>query len=311
MEMIKKMPDRFYHWQLDEFIRFGRLPLYVEHVPRGEHPVRHFHDHNCFETVIVLNGHASHLVDYSNVTPNIKQISSPIKTGDILVLHPGTIHGYDHVEDLEIINIVYDRSTLAMPTLDGYALPAFRRIFPADDESPAEFTATPILSLSSSELAKIIPVVRRLQNVLAEFQPGCMFESLTLFMELILTLTHFAPEEEKKDKTQTQFLIGNAVRFMNGNYMRQISLDQMAQAANMSRRNFSRHFRAMTGMSAAEYLLRLRLNRAQELLVETDLSIGDIGEKCGFYDGNYFCRKFREHLSVTPGTFRQQTINSR
>ncbi|MBP3394479.1 MAG: helix-turn-helix transcriptional regulator, partial [Lentisphaeria bacterium] len=60
-----------------------------------------------------------------------------------------------------------------------------------------------------------------------------------------------------------------------------------------------------TGFSPMDYLLNLRLAKAEELLRTTSLPLTDISAKCGFYDSNYFGMQFRKRYDITPHRFRR------
>lgn len=84
-----------------------------------------------------------------------------------------------------------------------------------------------------------------------------------------------------------------------------INLAQMAALLEQSERNFSRRFHTATGESPMAYVLRLRLDSARELLRDTNLTVAEVGEACGFRTAAYFGRVFRERLSMTPGEYRK------
>ncbi|MFG1498273.1 helix-turn-helix domain-containing protein [Saccharospirillum sp. HFRX-1] len=84
-----------------------------------------------------------------------------------------------------------------------------------------------------------------------------------------------------------------------------ITLMNLAALVDQSSRNFSRRFQAATGESPMAYVLRLRLDSARELLRDTNLTVAEVGEACGFRTAAYFGRVFRERLSMTPGEYRK------
>lgn len=84
-----------------------------------------------------------------------------------------------------------------------------------------------------------------------------------------------------------------------------ITLAALAQLVEQSPRNFSRRFQAATSESPMAYVLRLRLDSARELLRDTNLTVAEVGEACGFRTAAYFGRVFRERLSMTPGEYRK------
>lgn len=85
----------------------------------------------------------------------------------------------------------------------------------------------------------------------------------------------------------------------------EIDLARLAALLEQSPRHFSRRFRAATGESPLAYVLRLRLDSARELLRDTNLTVAEVGEACGFRGSAYFGRVFRQRLSMTPGEYRK------
>lgn len=84
-----------------------------------------------------------------------------------------------------------------------------------------------------------------------------------------------------------------------------VSLTRLCRALSVSKSYFSPVFKAQTGMTFVEYLTRLRMERAQELLTSTDLKSYEIAERTGFVDAHYFSLTFRKQVGVTPTEFRE------
>lgn len=82
------------------------------------------------------------------------------------------------------------------------------------------------------------------------------------------------------------------------------TLDSLANQVKMSRRSFTRHFRALTGTTVKAWLLTERLARAQTLLETTDASIDAISQTVGFGSVAALRQHFREALGVSPTTWR-------
>lgn len=84
-----------------------------------------------------------------------------------------------------------------------------------------------------------------------------------------------------------------------------IELKDMLQIAPYSKVYFQSIFKKHTNMTPHEYLLKLRFQRAVSLLEDTNLTIKEISEMCGFDDVAYFCRVFKKRLKYSPKVFRQ------
>jgi AraC-like DNA-binding protein len=276
------------------YIEAERLPLWVEYVPIGLHDDRLFHNHEFSEIALVLQGSAIHLLDGA---------SAEIKQGDILVLHPGVSHAYDHAGEMELVNLVYDRKKLSLPILDGYSLPMFDTFFPTDEPSSSLPSAAPVMTLNEHDLKTTFQIVQRLEDELKSFKPGNSFLGLALFMEVIALLARH--DASTTPEHQFRFQIGEVIGFLHRNYKRHLEVDELVAVAKMSRRNLFRKFKVTTGHTPIDYLLQIRLQQAAQMLLRTKLTVSEIAAKCGFRDSNYLCRLFRQHLKTSPRQFRR------
>lgn len=83
-----------------------------------------------------------------------------------------------------------------------------------------------------------------------------------------------------------------------------IKVEQMAEQANMSPRNFARVFVNDTGLTPAKFIEKLRIEAARKYLEDTDLSIEQISEKCGLGSMVSMRRVFLRHLEISPSYYR-------
>ena len=279
--------------------RTNRIPLYVEEVAEM-HPEKRFHSHTFSELVLVLRGEALHLVG---------EESFEVRRGDLLVLHPGAVHGYDKTGNFGIINLTYDYHKLSMPILDGYELPLFRRFFPSAGTvfSDAEL-CRPAAVLPEEKIDAFGGAIRALEQELNSTNPGNFYLSMAMFMSVMAEIARSVPETAEQHPEMSR--LGGVIDYLYRNLTEPVSVEALAKMANLSRRTFFRLFRRMTGSSPQEYRTRLKLKMAVELLTSSELSIGEIAMRCGFSDSNYFCRVFREYLSTTPRQFRLNALKS-
>ena len=98
--------------------------------------------------------------------------------------------------------------------------------------------------------------------------------------------------------------IKTMMAFIHENYGNKVSLEEIAASANISTRECSRCFRRCIDSSPNEYLTQYRLREAIKLLVESDLSVLEISEVCGFSSASYFTKTFREAMRCTPKEYR-------
>jgi AraC-like DNA-binding protein len=97
-----------------------------------------------------------------------------------------------------------------------------------------------------------------------------------------------------------------AERFIWENYTRKISLQEIASAAGLSAPYFSTIFKEEMGENLSSYLNRLRVEKAEHLLIETDLTLNEIASSCGFEDQSWFSKIFKSYAGISPGKYRDQ-----
>lgn len=152
---------------------------------------------------------------------------------------------------------------------------------------------------------------RILQNLyqLKELQsrPDTEFQTRSLLSEtwlLLLDELRDHPGERPRTGAEQRDRLRGMIAFIHRHYAEKLSLSEIAKAAGVSEREASRCFRKSIGQSPVEYLIGYRLNESKKLLRESDLSITEIGLRCGFSGGAYFGKLFRAAYGVTPGAYR-------
>lgn len=109
-----------------------------------------------------------------------------------------------------------------------------------------------------------------------------------------------------KDNYRVNECVESTLSYLNENYHKKITLDDLAHETHTSKFHLRRLFCHAMGASPTEYLMRLRVSKAKELLRLSTLSISQISEKTGFETPSYFIKLFRKYENVTPNEFRKK-----
>jgi AraC family transcriptional regulator len=88
------------------------------------------------------------------------------------------------------------------------------------------------------------------------------------------------------------------------------SLDEMAADAGVTPSHFCRVFRKATGQSPHHYVMKMKLDRAQQMLAQSQMQLSTIAECLGFTSQSHFTRAFRQHAGKTPTEYRRQHSGS-
>ncbi|MEN8662215.1 MAG: substrate-binding domain-containing protein [Lentimonas sp.] len=96
-----------------------------------------------------------------------------------------------------------------------------------------------------------------------------------------------------------------AVRFIQGHYSKDLSIDDIVATTNLSRRSLETRFKQMLKRSILQELQTVRIHNAQDLLTGSNASIDEIARMCGFKHTRYFCKLFKENTFNTPLDYRK------
>ncbi len=94
---------------------------------------------------------------------------------------------------------------------------------------------------------------------------------------------------------------------IQANLHTELRLETLAQESGYSRAHFLRMFRVAVGLTPHQYILTLRLRRAQEFLRQKSQNLIDIAAVCGFASQSHMTSVFRKHLAVTPAEYRRSS----
>ncbi|MEI8248490.1 MAG: AraC family transcriptional regulator [Lentisphaerota bacterium] len=125
--------------------------------------------------------------------------------------------------------------------------------------------------------------------------------------ELLDTMLKLVPMKENYPAIGEEIhKIEPALKYIEKNYARKITIADLAQRTNMSQTRFYVAFKNIIGLAPVEYLIKQRLKKSQRLLLMTELPIGEIAAQSGYEDQFFFSKLFKKHTGVTPSEYRQQ-----
>lgn len=274
------------------FIPDPEFPLAIRQNTR--HGSIDLHAHEFVELVITRGGQASHF------SPRDEY---PISSGDVFVIHADEAHGYRADRNLDLVNILYPPGAFLDDDPSFGELPGFRALFsldPADRRAHGFGTRLHLPSDARSQINELIDTMGRETTTSA---PGFRPVVRGLFTQLAVTLSRLY--SDTATPTEAALLeIEPTLKHLRRSFDHDLKLEDLANRAGMSVSTLLRRFRTATGSSPVEFLLRLRLERAREILSTTDRRITDIAFDSGFRDSNYFTRQFKRHTGLSPRAYR-------
>lgn len=250
------------------------------------------HCHEFHELVLVLSGTGFHRTGGEEY---------PIYPGDVFVIPPRQEHSYRNLKKLSIANILFLREEFPAEFEELHAMLGYYVLFEADKSFPGVHRRH--LTLTQENFSRAAEFILQMEQEALRKAPGWRFITKLLFFQLLALICRIfsAPEAARENET---FKISRVLRFCRENYSRRLTLQELADAADISVSTLTRLFRQRMGRSPIASLNRLRLDRAATLLRETDLPVSRIAVLCGFCDSNYLAKSFSATFQLSPRAYR-------
>ena len=283
------------HLKIADYLPDSHFRLRVMRVPQHG-ATREQHTHNFEELVVILAGHGKHEVG--------REVYD-IAAGDVFVILGDVSHCYPEVKNLSLINILYDPANLRLPRADIGALPGYHALFEVEPRLRQRQRFQNRLKLGMDELGRLAKLIAELETELRANAPGSRFVATAHFMQIVAFLARAyskMPVEKQRPVTQISELLG----YMEQHFAEPLTVKNLMKVARLSETSLFRIFRQIMGRSPIDYLIRLRINKAAQLLRREPVRIKEVSEAVGFTDSNYFTRQFRNVMGVSPRAYQQR-----
>jgi AraC-like DNA-binding protein len=262
--------------------------------PDGFFVARHWHPE--VEIILIKKGSYSFEINLENHILN---------EGDICFINSGVLHEISGITRSSLHDvIIFDSRILDFAyndILEDEALSPFtsgKLEFPLIIRKEDEYYGV-FLSILQTAMTYAIDSMQDwyIKCKLQLIQLIYYMEKYGLFEKRNATLT--TKDKEKIERYK------KLVTYMENNYQKNITLDELADISNCNSQYLCRFFKEITNMSPISYLISLRIEQACKLLNETTLPVIDISLECGFDNVSYFIRKFKEITGTTPNQYRK------
>jgi AraC-like DNA-binding protein len=272
------------------------LPLKLWYTTQSE--MTGFHVHEFAEIAVVLSGSATYRTDFT---------SQRISRGDILCIPEGAGHAYGDEKNCELMNILFQFDRLPLYCRELAMLPGFSVLFTMQLPFYQKHGFYPIARLPEEDFNRFSDMLRWLFELQKSSISGYQLAVLGGFMQFITLLANnYSLPTTLEREVHLPEKINNVIRYMQLHFSEPLNVADLARRSGMSEASFFRHFKNATAQTPADFLIKLRLNLAAELLrTQPDITIAEVAIRCGFNECSYFARMFRRDFGVSPLKYRR------
>ena len=129
--------------------------------------------------------------------------------------------------------------------------------------------------------------------------------SIAIVARLLASAHYQHPSERAKVAELPKWRLKRAIDYVEARLAEPMSLADIASAAGLTRMHFAAQFKATTGLRPHDYLLRRRIERAQEMLVRDESALVDIALSVGFQTQSHFTTVFKRYVGLPPNAWRR------
>ena len=285
-------PDIPYLAKAQTHLDAAGLPISVRALRQSDLSL---HRHEFTELVIVVGGGGDHYLDTDRF---------PIVAGDVFVIDVDHAHGYSDTRDLQIVNVLFDEPYVLEREPALAAMASYRALVHLEPRARRRLGFEGKLRLDSATLADARQLAHRIRQELAERREGYAAAASALLVELLVLLCRAYPDSDdsaRRDLTD----IGRVIGHLEERYDEPVELADLLDLVAMSERSLLRKFSDATGTTPIQYLLRVRVTHGARLLRTSSLSVTEVAGRVGFDDSNYFSRRFRHFVGMSPREYRR------
>lgn len=261
------------------------------------------HDHDCFELAYVTGGCAGQ---------TLNGVTETVQKGDYFIIDYGSCHSYQNCRSFTLINCLF------LPEIIDDTLSGCRSF----DEllrvcliryHKQYLGRTPVNRIFHDEDGKILNLLIGMQEEYEEKNTGYKEIFRCRLMEIvILTMRKVMQEHSTSLEQEVQStVILEAIRFLEANYTQKAVLGRFCQEYHYSMQYISRRFKQETGLTALEYLHKVRIEKCCEQLAGSDLRIQEIAHRTGYEDMKFFHEIFRRLVHMSPGEYRRMALTDK
>lgn len=279
-----------------DFFSTHQIPIKI--LKRDPQPVYPIHTHDFSELVLILDGRGTHFTHKHQFQ---------VSRGDLFVINGDLAHGYKDLDNLILINILFDLEKLKLPDFDISRSAGFHTLFTVEPLLRESSKFSSRLKLNQQQIYDISQLIDQIEKEQSEQEEGYNFLSASLFMQLIALLSRFYASNSNSDQ-KSLYRLGETISFIEENLNRTISIRELLKVSHMSESTLLRAFKKITGKSPLDYHLHKKIEKACSLMLASDKPITMIAYDMGFSDSNYFSRQFKKVKGVTPREYRKTNM---
>lgn len=268
------------------------LPSYIE--------ANHMHD--FIEITYVISGSCVH-TEYNK--------HFDVKQGDLFIINYGTPHqntiNKSDNEPYLAYDIAFKPDFIDKALFQEHDFLKLKSSFMFDSLYNQKDPTPPRLHLSGGNFYEFEKLLSNMYDEYTNREKGYYDILRAYLIQLIIKIFRKLDKNENITlKNKQEYYIDLAIQYIENNYMKRLSLEDIAYRSFLSKSYFSQLFKEITGMNFSTYCQKMRIGKACEMLSSSDITVQAVAEKVGFTDMKFFYKIFKRFTGEIPGEYQKK-----
>lgn len=263
-----------------------------------------YHSHDFVEICYVSEGSGYHLIENE---------ISPVARGDLFIINYDVSHTFYRENELEPLityNILFRPEFIDISLIDfnDFKSLSLSYLFANVMDKPM---LKPDLRLNYDESLEIELLIEKMHDEYSRKRAGYSSLIRAYMIEFIIAIMRLFDQNPKSQDVYKRITaIDSAIAYLKQNYSKSLSLNDIAAHSFLSKNYFCKVFKETTGITATEYIYKLRIEEACERLKSASVSMAEIALDVGFKDYKSFYTSFTKTVGMSPREYRNRCLKS-
>ena len=281
------------HWRPIDSFYYGD---YVTHGYTNTDYAEDRHSQAFYEINVITRGTGTHYFG---------ERTYPAKKGDVFIIPPNILHGYDGGIGFDVYHLLLSPSFMQKNFTNLMRLPNYSTLFHIDPMMRERVSDRLHLHLSGTDFDEVYAHLCEMESVDhgASVADEIMSEALATIVIAKLCEVHGRTYQSVLD-TEGDGELLTSISYLYEHYNERVNSADLLKMAKMSRTAYLAKFKRVTGTTPGKFVAQRRVEVAKNLLSDPSRSLAKIASEIGCFDTSHFIRLFSQYTGMTPSEYR-------
>jgi AraC family transcriptional regulator, L-rhamnose operon transcriptional activator RhaR len=285
---------------------FSDMPFFINKYSYDNYEDIALHKHDFIEIAFVYNGRGIHIINNRKFE---------VAQGDLFIINTETPHSFYPIDEtnsgmLKVYNCMFNTEFIKNLDVEIPILREITQIFLYKSLYEEEHEFDVDLKLTAAQQADIMLIFEKMYVEYSTKQKGYTSILKLLLPELLIKMYRAYKAQHNLSscscKSFKHKIILDSIDYLKHNYSKKLKVDDLCNQAFLSKSYFTCLFKSVTGTNVIDYIQRIRIEKACELLINGEHKITEVMELVGYSDYRFFNKSFKKVTGLTANMYKKK-----